>query len=241
MSSGKKFFSYLYSVMHDREIYRIGIPSIFGIANRDLLAHNLFVRILGNPKRTKSAMPVLALHQNPDVFSKFGRKTSGIPRLPDARWYVACVKSRQDKEFARALAANKISYFLAMQQKPMSSGGRVVQGMELLFPGFVFFLGFPDDTYRAWETKRMFTLWKTDDQFQLRRDLERIARAVKCVELTRLEQIQPGRSVRIITGHPLEGMEAKVDLRKNTTVYLDIHPLGCVTFTVEAQYLEVLK
>lgn len=190
-------------------------------------------------------MPTIPSAQCPPVFSKFGKRTSGLPRQPGFKWFVLQVRSRQEKCLAREIQALKICYFLPMQEKPMSSGGRVVMGQELLFDGFIFVLGDLADLYRIFEI-RPKRLWGAGfitvrDQFRLRADLRRLARVIQQVELTRLEAIRPGTRVRVIAGHALEGLEAKVDLRDRTRVWLDVHLVGAVSFEIDAKYLQVLK
>lgn len=183
-------------------------------------------------------MAVLLPTENPSVFSRFGKKSAHLPQaLEGQQWYVAQLKSRTEKQFAHLLADFCVSYFLPMQPKQTANG--IVT--ELIFTGFCFFLGWPDDVYHAWETRKMWGILKTKDQKELRADLRDVARVVRAgLKITRLEDLVPGRRVRIITGHALAGMEAKVDLRKNNRVWLDINMIGAASFEVDANYLEVI-
>jgi hypothetical protein len=60
------------------------------------------------------------------------------------------------------------------------------------------------------------------------------------VALNKMEDIQPGRRVKVIHGHALEGLEARVDLRDRNKVWLDVAMLGARSFQIDAQFLEVL-
>jgi hypothetical protein len=186
---------------------------------------------LGIVTRTKSS--------EPPVFGRYGYAGRGLPKpLDGQRWYVAQTKPRVEKQAAWLMMEAGVCYFLPMQAKRSASRNLI---LELIYPGFLFVLGFPEDLYKVWESRRVWGVLKTQDQFQLRADLRRIARVVRAgVALNKMEDIQPGRRVKVIHGHALEGLEARVDLRDRNKVWLDVAMLGARSFQIDAQFLEVL-
>ena len=179
-----------------------------------------------------------ALKTNPSVFSKLGKPSRGLPRPIEQRWYVAQLRPRTEKQFAHLLQAAGVSYFLPMQARKSATNGVIY---DLIFPGFCFFLGLPTDVYRAWETRKMWGVLKTDNQRELKQDLRRVARVVRAgFQLEKHDLVQPGKRVRVIHGHVLEGLEAKVDSRDGGRVLLDIAMIGCASFQIDVKFLEVL-
>lgn len=177
----------------------------------------------------------------PPVFSAYGRETTGLPRQPGCRWFVARTKSQMDSRLAFELTALKISHFVPQQCVPYKFKGVVTTRMQLLIPGFVFVLSSWEDLHRVWDTRRIWHVIKTNDQVGIRQDLRRFAKFVKMLVFDKFEAITPGRRIRFIAGHPLAGEEAIVDARDGNRVALDIRMLGCVSFKTEAKYLEVVK
>lgn len=176
-------------------------------------------------------------NHEPLIFSKFGKASTGLPRLPGARWYVCRVKSRRTKILGHELAARRMSFFLPMQ--PAKNGRR---GMDLLLPGLIFLLGFSEDLHAAYETRRMCGQIPTKDTKALKLDLEAFAAFTKHLNFCGLDKIKPGVEVRIARNHPIKairGTTALVDLRRGNRVWLNLPMIGAASFEIEAQYLEV--
>ena len=95
-------------------------------------------------------MPVLK--REPDLFPEdvFAKREP---------WWVAHVRSRQEKFLARHLAQHGIAYYLPQVEKR----GRRTSFLPL-FPGYVFFRGFDADTSRAVRSHVIVNLLSPSDQ-----------------------------------------------------------------------------
>lgn len=183
-------------------------------------------------------MAVLIPSLNPPIFSKYGKKSTHLPKAEGNRWYVARIKTRQEKQFAWALHALRICYFLPMQAIRSKTNGIV---HELIFPNFCFFCGEVGDLYRAFDTKRMFGILKTDDQIGFIDDLRQIAKVVQAgFRLDKTENVQVGRRVKFIHGTTLAGVEGYVDKRIKNRVWLRVPMGGYAPLETEVDSLEVI-
>lgn len=163
------------------------------------------------------------------VFSKYGKKSDGLPIQTGCRWFIGQVKSRLEKRFCHELAIRHISHFI-----PQSEPGR------LMLPGIVFFIGTGEDLYRAKDTRRLWNVLQAKDQIGLRRDLQKFTRFMRGLLFAKPESIVAGQQVRIKAGHILAGETAHVTSIDSGLVRLNIQMVGCAVFHIEPQMLEVI-
>src|SRR5215207_7994586 len=91
-------------------------------------------------------MPTLTIEQNPPPIAIRGYPSSRLPKKREGfEWYLACVKSRQEKKLAFELLGNGTSYYLPMEQYNAEAAGRRVRAFRLLFPGYLFFYATPEE------------------------------------------------------------------------------------------------
>lgn len=79
-------------------------------------------------------------------------------------WWVAHLKSRQEKLFARYLAQHGIGYYLPQCEKKTRRSGRTITSYLPLFSGYVFFRGTQADTARALRSHLVVNLLSPHDQ-----------------------------------------------------------------------------
>src|SRR6516165_8146821 len=94
---------------------------------------------------------MLLVDENPPMIPEW------VGSLPDIHgdWWVAHTRSRAEKSFARDLLAQRIAYFLPMQERVMLWGGRRRKVLIPLFQSYVFFAGGADDRQSALATHRL--------------------------------------------------------------------------------------
>lgn len=101
----------------------------------------------------------------PDLFA--------IP--PDGRpWWIAHVRSRQEKSLARHLGGSSVPFYLPQTEKLLDSGARRRRSHLPLFPGYVFFRGGRDDRARALTSGVVVSVLEVVDQDRLGAELAQI-------------------------------------------------------------------
>ena len=131
----------------------------------------------------------------------------GLFELPEAElpWWVAHVKSRQEKAFARQLRSASVPYYLPQHEKRVRRSGRTFVSYLPLFPGYVFFRG--DDERRRAALGRyiLMRLLHVPDQALLTQELAQLRALQKSgVPLVPHPSLHPGDAVRISDG-PFKG------------------------------------
>jgi transcription antitermination factor NusG len=188
-------------------------------------------------------MPVLRLEDNPPTIAKYGVAVDVLPRFTGFRrpkrgvnrWYVAQVKSQQERKLAAELVAHKVSYYLPMQAAKVKRGSdREVDGMRLMFPGYLFFFGDPHDWSTVKETRRTWQIIDVRDQVMIQDELKGILLGQKHLQFDSWKAFVAGRAVRFISG-PMKGYEGVVEGRDfngegEAVVQLSVSLLGCASF-----------
>jgi transcriptional antiterminator RfaH len=107
-------------------------------------------------------MPLLK--REPDVFPESLFDLSGP-------WWVAHLRSRQEKAFARYLRDFEIPYYLPQMEKRVRREGRTLVSYLPLFSGYVFFRGGKAETSRALRSHLIANLLEPPDQTEINAEL----------------------------------------------------------------------
>lgn len=110
-------------------------------------------------------MPILK--REPDLFP------ANIFELSEP-WWVAHLRSRQEKLFARHLAQRGIAYYLPQAEKRVRRSNRTFTSYIPLFPGYVFFRGEKADTAVALRTNVVVKILTPYDQATIQDELRQI-------------------------------------------------------------------
>ena len=143
------------------------------------------------------------------------------------RWWVAHVKSRNEKALAHDLIRRNINYFLPMSWKISRQSRRTVKSLLPLFSGYMFFCGDEHQRVELLQTNRVANLIEVCDQQTLIDELAQIELALQAgVSLTPHKYAKVGQPCRIIAG-PLRGLTGIVLRAGNTTrLLLQVDILG---------------
>ncbi len=138
-------------------------------------------------------------------------RPDAVPAKEEAVWWCLHTKPRQEKSTARELRVNDIAYYLPQVVKESRTpGGRKIQSVVPLFPGYVFINGDDNDRLVAFRGHRLVNVLPVVDQQSLSHDLRQIHTMLNSGLAISAEPTMPvGALVRITTG-PLSGMEGKV-------------------------------
>lgn len=110
-------------------------------------------------------MPILK--REPDLFPE------DLFDLPQP-WWVAHLRSRQEKLFARHLAERGIAYYLPQAEKRVRRSGRTFTSYIPLFAGYVFFRGTKADTALALRSNVVVRILTPYDQPTIQDELRQI-------------------------------------------------------------------
>lgn len=110
-------------------------------------------------------MPVLK--REPDVYP------AAIFEI-DQPWWVAHVRSRQEKALARYLQQFEIPYYLPQMEKRVRRNSRSVVSYLPLFGGYVFFKGGLEESGRAVRSHLIANLLEPNDQYSLGLELRQL-------------------------------------------------------------------
>lgn len=130
-----------------------------------------------------------------------------IFELPEVElpWWVAHVKSRQEKVFARQLRSSRVPYYLPQHEKRVHRSGRTFVSYLSLFPGYVFLRGDHEGRRAALRTDVLARLLPVLDQALLTQELAQLrALQQSGVPLVPHPSLRPGDAVRISEG-PFKG------------------------------------
>jgi len=160
------------------------------------------------------------------------------------QWWLAHTKARNEKSLAWDLCELGIPYFLPMVRLERRHGGRRVEVVLPLFPGYVFLACQSEEQrYRVLGTSRIANIIPVHDQPKLRAELEQIRRAVQSpYSVDVYAGLRAGRRCRITAGS-LKGLEGVVVTRKNVSrVFLDVSILGqSAVVEIDAMLLEPIE
>jgi len=142
-------------------------------------------------------------------------------------WWVAHIRSRNEKALAHDLIGKNISYFLPMTWKVRRRSHRTIRSLLPLFSGYLFFCGNENERIGLLRTNRVANLIEVKDQEKLLDELLQIEYALRAgAPLTPYKYIKAEQRCRVIAG-PLLGLEGIVVTVKNTTrLVLQIDMLG---------------
>jgi transcription antitermination factor NusG len=120
-------------------------------------------------------------------------------------WWVAHVRSRQEKVLARYLFTRGVSYYLPSREHKIRRAGRTFVSHLPLFPGYVFFRGSADERLTAVRSNLVVSTLTVLDQGLLSEELLQLRRLQEAgASLVTHAPLAPGDAVRIVDG-PFEG------------------------------------
>ncbi len=116
-------------------------------------------------------------------------------------WWVAHVRSRQEKSFARTLARIGTPYFLPQSQATFHRNGRTLRSYLPLFAGYVFLRGTTGELTSARRDDAVVRILAVPDQDLLQQELRQL-RTLQLLGLPIIPLIEyvPGDAVRIKSG-----------------------------------------
>lgn len=125
-------------------------------------------------------------------------------------WWVAYVRSRQEKGLARHLANHEVGFYLPQAEKQARRGGRTFISSLPLFPGYLFFRGPVEARRTALRSDLIVQVLGVRDQRQLHLELESLWRLQQAgVPLVSHPYLQTGDEVEIVDG-PFRGWTGTV-------------------------------
>jgi len=132
---------------------------------------------------------------------------AGLFELPetDFPWWVAHVRSRQEKALARNLFPLEIPFYLPQREKRIRRAGRAFVSYIPLFPGYLFFRGSVAQRSAALRSKLIVKVLDVTDQGLLEGELLQIRRLQETgADLVPFHDLVPGDPVRVVDG-PFKG------------------------------------
>lgn len=110
-------------------------------------------------------MPILK--REPDAFPE------SIFEMSDP-WWVAHLRSRQEKVLARYLREYQIPFYLPQMEKRVRRSGRTFISYLPLFSGYVFFRGEREERLRALKSSVVVNLLEPSDQAEISAELKQL-------------------------------------------------------------------
>jgi transcription antitermination factor NusG len=149
-------------------------------------------------------MPILK--RGPEIFP------DGLFELPgDAYpWWVAHVRSRQEKALARYLQPFRVPFYLPQREHRKRRAGRRFVSYLPLFPGYLFFRGGESDRLRAVKSNLLVRLIPVQDQDLLDMELAQLySLSQEGATFFPYAAIQPGDPIQVTEG-PFRGYSGTV-------------------------------
>lgn len=116
-------------------------------------------------------------------------------------WWVAHLRSRQEKAFARYLREYQIPFYLPQMEKRVRRNGRTIVSYLPLFGGYVFFKGGAQESGRAVRSHLIANLLEPFDQSQLSSELQQLHELqITEKKLVPYPYVGPGDTVQITDG-----------------------------------------
>jgi transcription antitermination factor NusG len=145
------------------------------------------------------AMPLLK--REPDIYPA----TVFDVRGDDAPWWVAHVRSRQEKSLGRYLRPLGIAYYLPQREHRVRRANRTFVSYLPLFSGYLFFRGSASDRLIALRSNLIVKVLDVPNQDLLARELLQLHVLQRSgASLVPCEPLAPGDAVRVIEG-PFKG------------------------------------
>lgn len=149
-------------------------------------------------------MPILK--RELDVFPE-GLFTIPEDELP---WWVAHVRSRQEKALARYLIHFQVPFYLPQREQRVRRNGRTFTSHLPLFSGYVFFRGEREQRVQVLRSELLVRVLDVPDQPLLTRELAQLRLLQETgVPLVPHSYIEPGDRVRVSEG-PFKGYQGIV-------------------------------
>jgi transcription antitermination factor NusG len=140
-------------------------------------------------------MPLLK--PEPDAFPE------DVFELPieSSPWWVAHVRSRQEKALARYLQPLRVSFYLPQREHAVRRQGRTRRSYLPLFPGYLFFRGGAEDRLAALRSNLIVRVLEVTNQGLLSEELAQLRRLqLSGAALAPFESMPEGAPVRIVEG-----------------------------------------
>jgi len=137
---------------------------------------------------------------------------SHLFELPRAEhpWWVARVRSRQEKGLARHLAGHQVGFYLPQEKKQTLRAGRSFVSSLPLFPGYLFFRGPAAVRLEALRSNLVVQVLPVLGQEELQRELVSLWRLQQSgAPLVALPYLEVGDEVEVMDG-PFQGWTGKV-------------------------------
>jgi transcription termination/antitermination protein NusG len=120
-------------------------------------------------------------------------------------WWVAHVRSRQEKALARYLRPVGVAHYLPQREHRVRRAGRTFVSHLPLFPGYLFFRGSPEDRVSALRSNLIVKVLEVSNQELLAGELAQLhALQQSGASLVPCAAFAPGDAVRIVEG-PFRG------------------------------------
>jgi transcription antitermination factor NusG len=149
-------------------------------------------------------VPILKREVDVYPHDLFARRDVGRP------WWVAHLRSRQEKVLARFLREQGIAHYLPQYEKVVRRAGRKFTSYLPLFPGYVFFRGTPDERKLAFASDVIVQVLAVLDQSRLEGELGDLWRLQAAgAPLVPWEYLGPGDAVEIVDG-PFRGLAGTI-------------------------------
>jgi transcription antitermination factor NusG len=140
-------------------------------------------------------MPLLKAE--PDAFPE---DVFALP-VGSAPWWVAHVRSRQEKALARFLHPLRVAFYLPQREHAARRHGRTRRSYLPLFPGYLFFRGGPAERIAALRSNLIVKVLDVPNQALLSEELGQLRRLqVSGASLEPYEPLAEGAPVRIVEG-----------------------------------------
>lgn len=154
-------------------------------------------------------------------------EATGDEWADDARWWMAYVKSRQEKRLSEQLSDLRVRHYLPVHFREAATRGRLRLVEEPLFSGYLFLHASDEERRRALTTNRICATHAVADGRRLAFELRQIQRSIASgARLTVEAQIEPGDWVRVKSGVHI-GLEGRVLRRQSKTrLQLSVDFLG---------------
>jgi len=179
---------------------------------------------------------MLKASENPPILYPQGCTLEEI----HGQWWVAHVKSRNEKALAQNLGKWEIPYFLPLIEKRSRRKGRTYKTLLPIFSGYLFFCGDQEQRHQALTTNRIAQVIEVADQKQLIRELVPIYKAITSgLPMDCHKRLDVGKRCRV-TGGPLMGAEGIVLRQENQLrILLEVKILGqAAAVEIDADLLE---
>lgn len=155
-------------------------------------------------------MPILKREPDASPADIFGLPPEDFP------WWVAHVRSRQEKLLVRHLVPLGVPFVLPQHERRVHRSGRTFVSFLPLFPGYVFLRGRREERLKALCSNLLVRIIEVPDQELLAFELAQIRRLQEAgASLSPCAFLAPGDIVRVTEG-PFEGYKGVVVQEKGT-------------------------